>query len=109
MLTFLMGSFLKCVADVPPFLEFVKHNDKYHLVSLPACSVVPFSTIAFPLAQKFPLVAQLVKNLLAMRKTWVWSLGLEEPLEKGKATHFIFWPGELQGLYSPWGCRVRHD
>ena len=33
------------------------------------------------------LVAQLVKNLPAMQETWVQSLGWEEPLEKGKATH----------------------
>ena len=33
------------------------------------------------------LVAQLVKNLPAMQKTWVQSLGWEDPLEKGKATH----------------------
>ena len=33
------------------------------------------------------LIAQLVKNLPAMQETWVWSLGWEDPLEKGKATH----------------------
>ena len=33
------------------------------------------------------LVAQLVKNPPAMRETWVRSLGLEDPLEKGKAAH----------------------
>ena len=33
------------------------------------------------------LVAQLVKNLPAMQKTWVQSLGWEDPLEKGKATY----------------------
>ena len=33
------------------------------------------------------LLAQLVKNLPAMRGTWVRSLGWENPLEKGKATH----------------------
>ena len=33
------------------------------------------------------LVAQLVKNSPAMRETWVRSLGWEDPLEKGKATH----------------------
>ena len=33
------------------------------------------------------VVAQLVKNLPAMQETWVWSLGWEDPLEKGKATH----------------------
>ena len=27
------------------------------------------------------------KNLPAMRETWVWSLGWEDNLEKGKATH----------------------
>ena len=33
------------------------------------------------------LLAQIVKNLLAMQETWVQSLGGEDPLEKGKATH----------------------
>ena len=32
-------------------------------------------------------MAQLVKNLLAMRETWVRSLGWEDPLEKKKSTH----------------------
>ena len=34
------------------------------------------------------LVAQLVKNPPAVQETWVWSLGWEDPLEKGKATHY---------------------
>ena len=34
-------------------------------------------------------MAQLVKNPPAMRETWVLSLGWEDPLEKGKATHSI--------------------
>ena len=33
------------------------------------------------------LIAQLVKDLPAMQETWVWSLGWEDLLEKGKATH----------------------
>ena len=33
------------------------------------------------------LVAQLVENLPAMWETWVQSLGWEDPLEEGKATH----------------------
>ena len=33
------------------------------------------------------LVAQLVKNPPTMRETWVQSLGWEDPMEKGKATH----------------------
>ena len=39
------------------------------------------------------LIAQLVKNPPAVRETWVRSLGWEDPLEKGKATHssILFW------------------
>ena len=33
------------------------------------------------------LMAQMVKNLTAMRETWVQSLGWEDPLEEGIATH----------------------
>ena len=33
------------------------------------------------------LVSQLVKNLPVMQETWVQSLGWEDPLGKGKATH----------------------
>ena len=47
------------------------------------------------------LVAQLVKNPPAMREIWVRSLGLEEPLEKGKATHSSILAWRI--LYSPWG------
>ena len=44
--------------------------------------------IGYPLQSSWAsLVAQLVKNLPAMRETWVRSLGWEDPLENGKATH----------------------
>ena len=43
------------------------------------------------------LVAQLVKNLPAMQVIWVLSLGWEDPLEKGKATHSI-----ILTWRSPW-------
>ena len=33
------------------------------------------------------LAARLVKNLPGLQETWVWPLGWENPLEKGKATH----------------------
>ena len=49
------------------------------------------------------LVAQLVKNLPAIRETWVRSLGWEDTLEKGKATHSSIQPGKFHGLYSLWG------
>ena len=52
----------------------------------------------------------MVKNLPAIWETWVSSLGQEDPLEKGMATHSgvlawrISWTGQrrLAG-YSPWG------
>ena len=55
------------------------------------------------------LVAQMVKNMPAMQKSWVQSLGQENPLEKGIATHSsilawrILWteePGRLQSMGS---------
>ena len=55
------------------------------------------------------VVAQMVKNLPAVRETWVRSLGWEDPLEKGVATHssILAWripwteePGGLQSMES---------
>ena len=44
--------------------------------------------IGYPLQYSWAsFVAQLVKNPLTMQETWVQSLGWEDPLEKGKATH----------------------
>ena len=40
-----------------------------------------------------------------MRETWVRSLGWEDPLEKGKATHSSIQAGESHGLYSLQGRR----
>ena len=62
-----------------------------------------------------PLVAQTVKNLPAMRETWVRSLGWEEPLEKGTATHSsilawrIPWTEETARLQSMGSQRVGHS
>ena len=44
--------------------------------------------IGYPLQYSWAsLAAQLVKNLPTMQETWVQSLGWEDPLETGKATH----------------------
>ena len=60
------------------------------------------------------LVTQSVKNPPAVQDTWVRSLGWEDPLEEGTATHssILAWripwteePGRLQSM----GHRVRHD
>ena len=50
-------------------------------------------------------MAQMVKNLPAVRETWVRSLGWEESLENGLA---ICLPGESLAGYSPWGHRAGH-
>ena len=44
-----------------------------------------------------PGMAQMVKNPPATQETWVWSLGREDPLEEGMATHYVFLPGESHG------------
>ena len=58
------------------------------------------------------LVAQMVKSRPAVWETWIQSLGWEDPLEKGTATHSVFLPGELygqKGLEAGASQRGRHD
>ena len=57
-------------------------------------------------AQCASLAAWLVKNLPAMWETWVQSLGLEDSLEKGKATHSSVLARESQGKGSLVGCSL---
>ena len=55
-------------------------------------------------------MAQMAKNLPAMQENQVQSLGLEDPVGKGMATHSsilawrIPWTEELD-WYSPWDCK----
>ena len=61
------------------------------------------------------LVARMVKNLPAMQETWVTSVGQEDSLEKGIATHsnILTWrlpcTEESGGLQSMESQRVRHN
>ena len=61
----------------------------------------------WPTQSQTSLVVQTVKNLPAMWKIWVWTLGWEDPLEKGMATYFSILaqriprtekPGRLQSM-----------
>ena len=71
--------------------------------------------ISYPLKYSWTSpVAKMVKNLLAMWETWVRSLGWEDPLDKGMATHvgILAWriprtqePGRPQFMGSQ---RIRH-
>ena len=44
---------------------------------------------------------------MVMQEPWVWSLGQEDPLEEGMATHSVFLPGESHGQRSLAGCSPR--
>ena len=48
-------------------------------------------------------MAQLVKNPPALWDTWVQSLGWEDLLEKGMATHSNILAWRIHGVDSPWG------
>ena len=67
------------------------------------------------LPRNFKGLAQLVKNLPAMQKTWVRSLGWENSLEKGMATHSnilawrIPWTEEPNRLQSMGLQKVEHS
>ena len=54
-------------------------------------------------------MTQLVKNPPATRETWVRSLGWEDPLEKGTATHSRVLAWRIPWIQSTGSKRVRHD
>ena len=57
----------------------------------------------------------MVKNMSAIQETWLQSLGQEDPLEKGMATHTSILACKIPGTEEPGGLhsmgllRVRHD
>ena len=68
------------------------------------------------MTQGASLVAQAVKNLPTIQETWAQSLGREDPLEKGRATHSsipawrIPWteePGKLRTVHGVTKSRTR--
>ena len=73
---------------------------------------MPWRRIGYPLQYSWAsLVVQTkVKNPPAMWETCVRSLGWEDPLEEGMATHSVSLPGESRGQRSlagqgSWGCK----
>ena len=83
---------------------------------MPRSGQSPGEGISYPLQDTWAsLVAQTVKNPPAIQETWVRSLGWEDPLEEGMATHssIFAWrtpwtekPGRLQYVELQ---RVKHD
>ena len=73
----------------------------------------PGGRVGYPLQSFWPsMVVQKVENLPAMQETWVQSLGGEDPLVEGMATHSSIEsprteePGELQSMGVK---RVKHE
>ena len=75
---------------------------------IPGSGRYPGEGLGYPLQYSWvSLVAQLVKNPPVMQETWVQSLGWEDALEKGKATHSSIlensmdrgsWQGTVHGV-----------
>ena len=78
---------------------------------------IPWRRVGYPLQHSWAsLVAQMVNNLPAIRETWVRSLGLEDPLKEGMATHssilawripwtedmFVAWRATVHGVTKNW-------
>ena len=67
----------------------------------------PGEEIGYPLQySRASLVAQTVKNLPAMRETWVQSLGWEDLLEESMATHSNILAWRIPGTGSLVGCHL---
>ena len=83
---------------------------------IPGSGSSPGKGIGYPLQYSWAsLVAQTGKNPSAMQETWLQSLGWEDPLEEGMATHSsilawkIPWTEEPGGLQSMGSQRVGYD
>ena len=97
-------------------MQWIVHSS----FSIRCCRELQINFLANPITRnsqdvRASLVAQMVKNLPALQKTGVQSLGREDPLEKGMATHSsilirrILWAEEPGGLQFMGSQRVRHD
>jgi len=105
-ITYVLKSSLKMVILLNKYLIWCYLlSQYYHLVSWNKIWSLYIQNIHWT-----SLVARLVKNPPAMRETWVQSLGWEDPMEKGKATH-----SSILAWRTPWTVqsvglqRVRHD
>ena len=78
-----------------------------NLGSIPGLGRSAGEGIGYPLQYSWSsLVAQLVKNLPVMGETWDQSLGWEDPLEKGKATHASILAWRIPWTLVSMGCKM---
>ena len=75
---------------------------------IPGLGRSPGEGIDYPLQFSWAsLVAQMVKNLLAMWESWIRSLGWEDPLEEGMATHSSILAWKIPMGRGAWRATVR--
>ena len=76
--------------------------------SIPGSGSSPGEGIGYPLQYSWAsLVAQVVKNLPAMRETWVQSLGWEDSPEEGMTTHSSVLAWRIPWTEEPGGCHLQ--
>ena len=102
----LQARILRCVA-----IPFSRGSSRPRDQTWLSCNTGGFSTVGRILYAPSwaSLVAQLVKNLPTMWEIWVRSLGWEEPLQEGMASHpsILAWripmDKRVHGVTNPWG------
>ena len=108
-----MAIYSSTIAWKIPWTEEPGRLHVVHGVAKSRTRLSDFTSLHAP--RQASLVAQTVKNLPAMQETWVRSLGWEDSLEKGVATHSsilawrVPWTEEPGGQHSMGSQRVRQD
>ena len=110
----LISSFINCISQLFTSIPFLEENKKAFILICHSSRVLtlPQKLTTLPF---LALVVQMVKSLLGMQETRVWSLGQENPLEKEMAIHFsifiwrIPWTQESGGLQSIGSQRIGYD
>ena len=69
-------------------LESLSKQTKKLNIIISSNVITTTNNIEYSMLLQASLVAQMVKNLSTMQETQVGSLGWEDPLEKGTATHY---------------------
>ena len=90
------------IADPPPLSHTHTHTHAFaHLLQQVGGPGEVQAGLRFNTHLSSPLVAQTVKNLPARQESLVGSLGQEDPLEKGMASHYCILAWRIPGTKNP--------